>query len=164
MKARLSPSLLPQRRHARFEIEFGDFRCTVCRHTVSVQPALSGVHNRNHCPYCLWSRHVDLAQAGDRLSACKGGMRPIGLTLKREHKKYVSATSGELMLIHQCTECGKLSINRIAADDHTPTLMEVFQRSLELAPQVREQLSVASIAILGAADRSIVRARLFGVN
>src|SRR5512139_2755149 len=99
------------------ERSFGDFRCLACGYLVSAQPVVSGVHNRNHCPYCLWSRHLDLYEAGDRLAACKAGMRPVGLTLKRSRDKYGGQAAGELMLVHQCSECGKLSINRIAADD-----------------------------------------------
>ena len=39
---------------------FGDFVCMVCHNFVSAEPAVSAVHNRNHCPYCLSSRHLDL--------------------------------------------------------------------------------------------------------
>ena len=67
---------------------FGDFRCAHCHVIVSSAHLLSGVQNRNHCPYCLWSCHLDLFAAGDRLSACKTPMRPIGLTMKRGRNKY----------------------------------------------------------------------------
>ena len=56
-----------------------DFRCQHCGAYVSASRVLSGVSNRNHCPYCLWSRHLDLFEAGDRLAACKAPMRPVGL-------------------------------------------------------------------------------------
>ena len=32
---------------------FGDFRCAHCNAIVSSAHMLSGVNNRNHCPYCL---------------------------------------------------------------------------------------------------------------
>src|SRR5688500_3395418 len=101
---------------------FGDFRCAHCHALVSSAHLLSGVHNRNHCPYCLWSCHLDLFAAGDRLSACKAPMRAIGLTMKAGRNKYQPDSRGELMLIHQCTDCGALSINRIAADDDSDTV------------------------------------------
>ncbi len=63
------------------------FTCIHCKREISSDPILSGVNNRNHCPYCLHSRHVDLYQAGDRLNACKGDLRPIGLAWKKSHKK-----------------------------------------------------------------------------
>ncbi len=92
------------------------FDCMHCQHAVTSMIALSAVNNRNHCPYCLWSKHVDHFQAGDRLSACKMPMQPIGLTFKLQRNKYGNQL-GELMVIHQCSGCQSLSINRIAADD-----------------------------------------------
>ena len=110
---------------------FGDFKCAHCRVIVSSTHLLSGVNNRNHCPYCLWSCHLDLYAAGDRLSACKGQMMPIGLTMKNGRNKYRPGQRGELMLIHLCMECGSVSINRIAADDDPSTILSVFEASLE---------------------------------
>lgn len=69
-----------------------DFTCAHCGNFIPASIMAAGVNNRNHCPYCLWSRHLDLFQAGDRMAACKAPMQPIGLTLKRGRKKYVSAT------------------------------------------------------------------------
>jgi hypothetical protein len=88
---------------------------------VVADPFFSGVQHRNHCPYCLWSRHLDHEKAGDRLSACKAGMRPIGLTYKRTRKKY-GDQRGEMMLVHLCLDCGKVSLNRVAADDDSEML------------------------------------------
>ena len=118
---------------------FGDFRCAHCGHIVSSAHWLSGVNNRNHCPYCLWSRHLDLYAAGDRLSACKAPMQPLALTTKRSRNKY-SHGRGELMLVHLCTDCGNLSINRIAADDNSDTLLEIFNISSALPVEVRNLL------------------------
>jgi hypothetical protein len=141
-----------------------EFRCLHCHHVVPVDPCYSGVQNRNHCPYCLWSRHLDLARAGDRMSACKGRMRPIGLALKRVSKKYRDCTSGELMLIHQCEECGKLSINRIAADDFADRLFETYLGYNQLDAPIHQKLQAADILALQTADRAVVYTRLFGVN
>ena len=141
-----------------------DFRCLHCRQIVSADNFLSGVQHRNHCPYCLWSRHLDLQRPGDRLAACKAEMRPVGLTLKTAAKKYAAPYSGELMLIHQCVECGKVSINRIAADDITETLYEVYQSSRKMAPFIRRQLQAGGILALRAADLNVVNVRLFGKN
>ena len=101
-----------------------DFTCKHCGRYVSARTAISGVVNRNHCPYCLHSRHVDLFKPGDRLCACKGVMAPVGLTVKRSRDKYARGLNGELMLVHRCTACGTLSINRIAADDDAVRIME----------------------------------------
>jgi RNHCP domain len=64
------------------------FKCVHCHGFVSLASGLSGVRNRNHCPYCLFSRHLDLHAPGDRLSACKALMQPVGLTIKAVRKKY----------------------------------------------------------------------------
>lgn len=139
-----------------------DFRCLHCRAYVTVERAYSAVNNRNHCPYCLWTRDLDLFEAGDRLSACKGGMQPIGLTLKERRKKYARLDQGELMLVHRCVECGKISINRIAADDFAPAVLEVFEFSLHLTAADRTLIAGSRITLLGQDQRTLVRSRLLG--
>ena len=142
-------------------VESADFRCAHCGAIVTRDVFFSGVINRNHCPHCLWSRHVDWQRAGDRMSACKGKMRPVGLALKRERNKY-AADSGELLLIHACEECGQVSANRIAADDRAEELLAVFENSALLTARVREALRAAQIMWLTQDKIEIVRRRLFG--
>jgi hypothetical protein len=137
-----------------------DFRCGQCHSEVSTATWLAGVHNRNHCPYCLWSKHMDLWEAGDRLSACKAGMRPVALTFKQSRKKYSGKEQGELMIVHACTECGKLSINRIAADDDAATILEIFENSLRPDPGVLGLMACNGIRILTEEERPIVQARV----
>lgn len=141
-----------------------DFRCLRCGYHVSVNSILSGVVNRNHCPYCLWSRHLDLLAAGDRLSACKALMRPLGLTLKKSHKKYSRAGSGELMLVHACIECSKVAINRIAADDDVEAILETFDRSLELERRIRLDLKHSGILLLQGDGRELLLTGLLGCH
>jgi len=141
---------------------FGDFRCAHCRNLVSTAHFLSGVNNRNHCPYCLWSCHLDLFVGGDRLSACKGQMKPIGLTMKKSRNKYRLESGGELMLIHECGECGSLSINRIAADDDPESIMEIFNVSILSDHQLRARCEQNEIALLNSDDSEIVFAQLYG--
>jgi hypothetical protein len=142
----------------------GDFKCLHCRNHVVQTPCLSGVQNRNHCPYCLWSKHVDLHQSGDRLAACKSQMRPVGLALKKSRKKYGAENAGELMLIHQCEGCGKVSINRIAADDLSDSLYDIFRSSMELDVSTYSQLERTGIQPLRLVDSKVVKSRLFGVK
>lgn len=139
----------------------GDFHCMHCGNHVTMNPVTSGVHNRNHCPYCLWSRHLDLAAAGDRLSACKSPMRPLGLTMKPGRNKYAPG-GGELMLVHMCVDCGRLSINRIAADDDAQALMEVFSVSSALPSRTRDLLLTSGIRLLEHDGLEIVRRQLLG--
>lgn len=48
-----------------------DFVCEVCGEKVI------GNGITDHCPKCLWGKHVDEEVPGDRASMCKGLMRPI---------------------------------------------------------------------------------------
>ena len=149
----------PWRSHLRQE---SAFRCLHCRNLVITDPAFSGVQNRNHCPYCLASRHLDLYRAGDRLSACKQAMQAVGLTLKKTHKRYDYGVGGELMLIHHCTGCGRLSINRIAADDDPQAIYAVFRASLQTDPALAGLLGDEPVRALTELEAGIVQARLFG--
>jgi hypothetical protein len=82
------------------------FKCRHCHRFVC--PPAYGTHHRNHCPFCLFSRHVDDRRPGDRISACGGSMEPIG-SFQRPN--------GEHVLVHRCLACGLERFNRIAADD-----------------------------------------------
>ncbi|MDR2984709.1 MAG: RNHCP domain-containing protein [Nocardiopsaceae bacterium] len=74
-----------------------------------VAPLTNGSY-RNHCPVCLWSKHVDL-KPGDRASDCLGLMRPE----RMDHR------SGKgLVIIHRCLRCGFSRVNRIASDSAQP--------------------------------------------
>jgi DNA-directed RNA polymerase subunit RPC12/RpoP len=138
------------------------FKCIQCSQPVSSNPLLSGVNNRNHCPYCLWSRHMDLHTAGDRLAACKAPMEPVGVTVKRIRKKYDQGRSGELMLVHLCVECGKLSINRTAADDDAGLMLEIFEVSLQSGHELLDRMESSGIELLGVEDAELIHARLLG--
>ncbi len=141
---------------------FGDFVCITCHNFVSAEAALSNVQHRNHCPYCLSSRHLDLYEAGDRLSACKACMRPVALTLKKTVKKYAGANRGELMLVHLCEMCARLSINRIAADDDNQTILQILEASSKLEACTQSLFVQNEIHALTSADRSFVYEQLWG--
>ena len=92
----------------------GEFRCRRCR--LMVFPPTSGGRHRNHCPYCLWSRHVDGRVPGDRASDCGSAMEPIG-TFHRPN--------GEQVVLHRCLGCGTARHCRVAADDNQALLMRL---------------------------------------
>jgi hypothetical protein len=85
-------------------------------------------------------------------------MKPVGLTMKKSRNKYQLSPRGELMLVHACTECESISINRIAADDDPEQVLAVFRSSLD-GRQFHEQ----DISILCAEDAGLVQAQLYGV-
>ncbi len=76
----------------------------------------------------------------------------------------IGGTYGELMLIHRCNECGKLSINRIAADDLVERIMELYHRSLCLDAELRDQLEATGIHLLLEDDVRVVVTQLWGNN
>jgi hypothetical protein len=90
------------------------FKCGHCKQFIGAPVA--GGRQRNHCPNCLYSRHVDHTMPGDRKSSCGSLMKPVGLMSRR---------NGEMVLIHECLGCGKQDPNRIAADDN-PVLLETI--------------------------------------
>jgi len=136
------------------------FICKNCGKRVNKEAM--GTHHRNHCPFCLWSLHVDREVAGDRDDICHGLMEPIGLTFKHEGvDKYGQKKQGELMLVHRCQRCGKVSINRVAGDDDSKKIMEVFGKSLLLGklPQGKEE---GIIVLVTEKDMEEVKRQLFG--
>ena len=100
--------------------------CARCGRSVS--PLEGG--NRNHCPFCLWSLHVDLRK-GDRRCGCRGLMEPVSVWVK---------PSGEWALIHRCCSCGFLRSNRIAADDSETLLLAMAARPIAMLPFPAERI------------------------
>jgi hypothetical protein len=90
-------------------------------------------------------------------------MQPVGLTIKPSRNKYARERDGELMIIHRCSRCGQLVINRIAADDSVSELLALFERSSEPAALCLADLNRAGIVLLTALDRALVQQRLLGI-
>lgn len=97
----------------------------VCRNCGrEVLPEGAGTAHRNHCPHCLCSVHLD-DEPGDRAADCGGLMEPVAVWVRK---------NGEWAIIHRCLVCGKLSSNRVAADDNPLKLMSVALRPLASPP------------------------------
>lgn len=82
------------------------FCCEHCQRMVL--PVTNGSY-RNHCPFCLCSKHVDIVP-GDRRNPCRGLMDPIGL---RTGKK-------GYQIVFRCRQCGFSNANRIAEQTEQP--------------------------------------------
>jgi hypothetical protein len=122
----------PQRRPDGSE----EFKCGHCR--AFIGPTVMGGKHRNHCPLCLYSKHVDRSHPGDRKSDCRSLMEPIG-TFHRQN--------GEQMVVHQCGGCGAERHNRVAADDNPVTLLRlepVAPRRGKFADTVAAEDAIAS--------------------
>lgn len=91
-----------------FQRKIEDFICGNCGYRVT------GNGYTNHCPKCLYSRHVDI-RPGDRQNRCRGLMSPIGLEIK----------AGEYILIHKCLKCGELKKNKTAGEDNHEALIKL---------------------------------------
>ena len=69
---------------------------------------------RDHCPYCLYSKHLDI-NPGDRANECHGLMEPIGI------EKYKNTYK----IIYKCSKCNKLHKNIIADDDNFDEIIKL---------------------------------------
>lgn len=68
----------------------------------------------NHCPECLWSKHVDI-DPGDRANTCMGLMEPVGVLKKGR----------EYSIRHKCTKCGFEKINKTSKNDSFQMIVQV---------------------------------------
>lgn len=91
-----------------------DFKCENCGKEVT--KIIFGGSYRNHCPFCLYSKHVDAGIPGDRANECQGLMAPIGVQTRK---------SGEYVLVHKCQKCGFERLNRIAGDDNIELITQI---------------------------------------
>ena len=62
--------------------------------------------SRDHCPFCLFSKHVDIFP-GDRMNSCQGLLQPIGI------EKYKNTYK----IIYKCLKCHQIHKNIMATDD-----------------------------------------------
>jgi len=108
----------------------GSFRCGHCH--VDVPLDAPGTAHRNHCPNCLWSRHLDDDVPGDRAAECGASMEPIAVTARRD---------GEWLLVHRCLGCDELHLNRSAGDDNPLLLLHLAVRPLGNPPFPLERLT-----------------------
>ena len=132
------------------------FQCAHCQTWVSL--TAPGTEHRNHCPSCLWSRHVDI-RLGDRKSTCQGSMMPIGFTFKKEGiEKYAKKPKkGELMVIHQCVKCRKIFINRLAGDDDPQAVARIFKESLNMPEDLQEELEQGIEALTERDEKELMK-------
>lgn len=84
----------------RFKKNDSGFTCQNCGR--EVLPL--GYTSRNHCPFCLYSIHIDV-NPGDRASDCLGLLEPVAVE--------VDAKKGYI-LISKCRKCGALRRNKTA--------------------------------------------------
>lgn len=77
-----------------------------------------GYTARDHCPQCLYSKHVDI-MPGDRKNNCKGLLEPIGIEKFKDIYK----------IIYRCSKCKKTHKNIIAKDDSVDEIIRLMTNS-----------------------------------
>ncbi len=88
-----------------------DFVCDRCGFFVG------GDGYTNHCPKCLWSKHVDV-NPGDRMSECFGMMEPIDVFVKGD----------EYAILHKCIKCGYEKKNRTSKKDDFNSILKISSK------------------------------------
>lgn len=87
-----------------------DFTCEHCEYRVT------GSGYTNHCPRCLWSKHVDV-DPGDRAAGCGGLMEPIA----------IEGASPQYTIVHRCIRCGNQHRNLTVENDKPAALLAVAE-------------------------------------
>lgn len=87
-----------------------EFECENCHKQV---PKLNYTA-RDHCPYCLYSKHLDI-NPGDRRNNCHGLLKPINI------EKYKNTYK----IIYKCLKCNQLHKNIMALDDDFNKIIEL---------------------------------------
>lgn len=87
-----------------------NFTCEHCGTEVS------GSGYTNHCPECLWSKHVDNIP-GDRANDCGGLMRPTE----------IEVVGSNYNIVHQCEDCGAVKRNKVADNDNRIVLANILK-------------------------------------
>ena len=98
----------------KFQKRIESFSCEKCGSRVD------GNGYTDHCPDCLWSKHVDI-NPGDRKSKCKGMMEPVGIEVK----------GGQNILHHKCVECGYRHRVKTDVVDNLDEIIKLSIRPIE---------------------------------
>jgi len=93
-----------------FTMKDDEFTCEYCNKLI--KPL--GYTARDHCPYCLYSKHVDI-MPGDRNNNCLGLLKPIGIEKFKDTFK----------IIYKCQKCGQNHKNIMAKDDDMNLIIEL---------------------------------------
>ncbi len=73
-----------------------------------------GYSARDHCKYCLYSKHVDILP-GDRKNTCLGLLEPIKIEKFKDTFK----------IIYKCKKCHMIHKNIMANDDNMEKIIEL---------------------------------------
>lgn len=94
----------------RFNMIDESFVCENCKK--EIEPLIYSA--RDHCPYCLFSKHVDILP-GDRKNSCHGLLEPIKIEKFKNTYK----------IIYKCEKCHQIHKNIMANDDDMNVIIEL---------------------------------------
>jgi len=97
----------------KFQQRKEDFICENCGNIVT------GNGYTNHCPNCLFSKHVDI-NPGDRLATCRGIMEPVNFEVK----------GSSYVIIQLCRKCGFERKNKFSDGDNINVLLNLSKKNL----------------------------------
>ena len=92
-----------------------DFVCERCGTSVK------GDGYTNHCPKCLWSKHVDV-NPGDRAHLCRGMMEPVR----------IEGASPAYRIVHRCVACGFERRNDVRANDDADAIVALARKAASM--------------------------------
>lgn len=95
-----------------FQRTVENFHCEHCHAEVV------GNGYTNHCPKCLYSKHVDI-NPGDRAAICGGLMTPIRIE---------GATGVGYTIVHMCEKCGYTHSNKVTEEDDMDAVITLAKR------------------------------------
>ncbi len=76
-----------------------------------------GYTSRDHCNYCLCSKHVDI-NPGDRAENCHGLLEPIDIE--------INSKKG-MVVVYKCKKCNAIKRNIVAKDDNMEVVYEIMR-------------------------------------
>ena len=103
---------------AKFTMIDEEFVCEVCHKKVEKL----GYTARDHCPYCLSSKHLDI-NPGDRLCDCHGTLVPLAIE---------SAPKDKFKIVYRCNKCGMIKRNVAAVDDNFDKILEIMSNPVDI--------------------------------
>jgi hypothetical protein len=99
-----------------FQKKVEDFVCEKCG------AAVKGSGYTNHCPHCLWSKHVDV-NPGDRAAVCCGMMEPVNVEFNNDRRDWI--------MTHRCLVCKHEKRNKVDKNDNQAEIQKLALRVAE---------------------------------
>lgn len=97
----------------KFKRTIENFKCEHCGEEIK------GDGYTNHCPFCLWSKHVDV-NPGDRANECGGMMEPVKAFYEKDH----------WFATQKCEKCGEMKKIKLRDNDNLKVVEEIIAKDI----------------------------------